>query len=381
MQYLKHQPTEVANLYEDLLISVTEFFRDSVAFQALKKRFFPGLLKGRTRGTPIRIWVPGCATGEEVYSLAIALLEFLGEKVGEFPIQIFGTDISERALAKARSGLYSSSVEKHVPAPLLRRYFIRGPVGYQISKSIRECCVFAVQNVTKDPPFSNLDLISCRNVMIYFGGLLQTQIMAIFHYALKPSGLLLLGASETIGEFSNLFTVMDKKAKIYARKYTATRPVFNFALNEARPELAGPTKRLTVPHGLEPNVQKDADRLLLSQYAPASVLVNGDLEIVQIRGHTGAYLEPASGAASLNLLKMAREDLFLDLRTALQQARKRGVAIRKEGLHVRTNGDWKTITVEVLPLKAADSGARHSSWCLKRCRERGLRRPYRRRYR
>lgn len=355
---LKRQPTEVTALYEDLLINVTEFFRDAGAFQSLRKRFFPALLKVRPHGAPIRVWVPGCASGEEVYSLAISLLEFLGDKAGEFPLQIFGTDISERSLAKARAGLYPASIETQVPKALLQRYFDRQTGGYQIGKDIREHCVFAVQNVTKDPPFSNLDLISCRNVMIYFSGLLQTRIMAIFHYALKPNGLLLLGASETIGVFSNLFTVADRKAKIYVRKYSASRPVFNFAPQEPRAEFAGPVKRPAGAGNPEFDIKKDADRLLLGRYAPASVLVNEDLEIIQVRGHTGAFLEAATGAASLNLLKMAREDLFLDLRSALQQARKRGVAVRKERLSVRTGNERKSIALEVIPFKATETGAR-----------------------
>lgn len=356
--FLKRQPAEVATLYEDLLINVTEFFRDGLAFQTLRKRLLPALLRGRPHGLPFRIWVPGCASGEEVYSLAISLLECLGDKAGELPLQLFGTDISERSLAVARQGLYPFSIETQVPKGLLQRYFVRRTGGYQIGKNIRELCVFAKQNVTKDPPFSNLDLISCRNVMIYFSSPVQARLMAIFHYALKPNGLLLLGATETVGLFSHLFAVADRKARIYVRKNAATRARLDFGANEAHPDFAGAVKLPVRTGHPDADAKLEADRVLLGRFAPASVLVNEELEILQVRGHTGAFLEPAVGAASFNLLKMAREDLLLDLRAALRQARKRGVAVRKERLCVRAGHDNTLVTLEVIPFKATATGAR-----------------------
>ena len=358
-QFLRKHPREVAALHDDVLINVTEFFRDPAMFVALHKRVCPRLLKGRASGTPIRIWVPGCSSGEEVYSLAIALLECLGRRVREFPLQFFGTDISERALERARAGMYPASIEAHVSPVRLQRYFVATPDGYQISKAIRELCVFAVQNLTKDPPFSNLDLISCRNLMIYLGPMLQRRAMATFHYALRPRGVLVLGASENIVGFENLFSEVDKHHKIYDRKPSAARQRFEYSFHAARAEPPEPARRLPALPWRELDVQKEADRLLLRRYTPAGVLVNDDLEIVQIRGHTGAYLEPSPGTPSMNLLKMAREGLFMDLRAAIQQARKRGLPVRREDVAVKTNGDWQTTNLEVIPLKGPVSKERH----------------------
>ncbi len=227
--YLKNHPEEVETLYEDLLISVTGFFRDTAVFSALKKKILPKIINGRRNGEAIRIWVPGCSTGEEVYSLAILLLEYLGEKAGAVPIQMFATDISERALARARSGVFSENIVNEVSPPRLRRYFAKVPGGYQISKAVRELCILAKQNIAKDPPFSNLDLISCRNVLIYLNPLLQKRVMPTFHYALKPNGFLLLGGSESAGGFEQLFAVVDRKHRIFMKRAMATRPVVDFS--------------------------------------------------------------------------------------------------------------------------------------------------------
>jgi two-component system CheB/CheR fusion protein len=222
-RFLAQTPAEVDALYQDLLINVTSFFREPKAFELLKSKIFPRLMKDRPPRSPIRIWVPGCSTGEEVYSLAMCLLEFLEHRTANTPIQIFATDLSDRAIQKARQGVYPAGIAEDVGPGRLRRYFIKHPSGYQVSKTVRDLCVFARQDVTKDPPFSRLDLVSCRNLLIYLGPELQKRVIPVFHYALKSTGVLLLGGSETIGGFADLFALMDRRHKIYARKSTPHR--------------------------------------------------------------------------------------------------------------------------------------------------------------
>lgn len=228
LRYLQEHPAEIELLFQDILINVTGFFRDPAAFNVLKKKIFPRIVKNKDESSPIRIWVPGCATGEEVYSLAISLHEFLGKNQNNKAIQIFGTDISEAMVGRARAGMYPRGIESEVSSERLRRYFQKVDSGYQISKFIRDSCVFAKQNVAEDPPFSKLDLISCRNLLIYLGLSLQKKVLPTFHYSLRPGGFLMLGTSETIGTFSNLFTLVDKRNKIYTRNETYSRPEIDF---------------------------------------------------------------------------------------------------------------------------------------------------------
>jgi len=216
VQFLRHHPAEAEALYEDMLIKVTSFFRDPDAFEALKAEVFPSILKHRSPEEPIRVWVPGCSTGEETYSQAIALLEFLGNRSADIPIQLFGTDLGQGGIEKARAGIYPDSIAADVSPERLRRFFLKVEGGYRINKTIRDMCVFARQNLLQDPPFSRIDVISCRNVLIYLGPVLQKRIMPIFHYALKPRGFVMLGGAEgIIGTASDLFELMDRKHKIY----------------------------------------------------------------------------------------------------------------------------------------------------------------------
>lgn len=357
VRFLRETPQEVEALHEDLLINVTSFFREPKAFEVLARKIFPRLLKDRPAQTPIRVWVPGCSTGEEAYSLAIALIEFLGPKSARVPVQIFATDVSERAIGKARAGSYPAGIAADVSAARLRRFFGRHAGGYQISKAVRNLCVFARQDVTKDPPFSRLDLISCRNLLIYLGPDVQKRIISTFHYALKPGGLLLLGGSETIGGFAELFALADGGHKLYARKPAAHRMEMALPVRGPAETAADPAQPAAAALAAGFDYQKEADRIVLGRYTPSGVVVNEALEILQFRGPTGRYLEPASGSASLNLLKMAREGLLLELRTALSDAKRHHAPARRAGVQVKTDGGFREVTVEVTPLRSGSAGA------------------------
>ena len=361
IRFLQENPPEVDALYQDILIKVTGFFRDPVAFQVLMHKVFPEIIKNRVTGAPIRVWVPGCASGEEPYSIVISLLEFLGDMGTQVPVQVFATDLSEGAIGKARVGIYPETISLDVSPERLQRFFVKIDGGYQINKTIRDMCVFAKQDVTRDPPFSRLDLISCRNMLIYLGPVLQKKVIPIFHYALKATGFLMLGTSETIGRSSDLFALLDRVHKIYSRKSIATRLHFDFVVRDYATEKVVARRRGSDAGedawvGLE--LQKEADRILLNRYAPAGVVINDDLDIVQFRGHTGFYLESAPGAASLNLLKMAREGLLLELRTAIHKAKKQDSPVKKTDLRVKYNDQFRTLNVEVIPIEGPPSRER-----------------------
>jgi two-component system CheB/CheR fusion protein len=359
--FLQQHADEVEALYQDLLINVTGFFRDPDSFRALRKKMFPRLLKKRGPDQSLRVWVPGCSTGEEAYSIAISLLESIGDKRAEIPIQIFATDISGAAIEKARAGVYPKSIEQELSAERLQRFFVKSDRGYQIKKAVRGLCVFARQNAVKDPPFSKLDLISCRNVMIYLGPALQKKLLLVFHYALKPDGLLMLGSSETIGGFSDLFVLIDKKEKIYSKKPGCFLPMVARATIE-RPGEQGQTQPKERRSGEElpvvSSLYKEADSLMLSQYAPPGVLINEDLRIVQFRGITSPFLAPSPGEASLNLLQMVREGLRLDLGNAIEKARRTNERVRKVGLPIEPGDRSRRITLDVFPFKATLSKER-----------------------
>src|SRR6184192_4284197 len=363
VQLLRHHPAEVEALHEDLLIKVTSFFRDPAAFEALKAEVFPGILKHRSPEEPIRVWVPGCSTGEETYSQAIALLEFLGHRSADIPIQLFGTDLSQESIGKARAGVYPESIAADVSPERLRRFFAKVEVGYRINKTIRDMCVFARQNFLQDPPFSRIDVISCRNVLIYLGPVLQKRIMPIFHYALKPRGFLMLGGAEgIIGTGSDLFELIDRKHKIYCRKSTPSGLHFDFAASQYPTHLASDKqtqKREGVVQLLD--LRKEADRILLTKYAPVAVVINDDMEVLESRGHVGLYLELASGRASFNVLKMAREGLLFDLQAAINKAKteKEGVPVRKENVPVERDGELKDVNLEVTRFKVASNRERN----------------------
>jgi two-component system CheB/CheR fusion protein len=353
-QDIKEHPEELDALYHDLLIKVTGFFRDPATFEALKSEVFPSILHNRPANRPVRIWVPGCATGEECYSIAICMIEFLGDRIADTAIQIFATDIDETALAKARSGRYLENIALDISAERLRRFFTKIDQRYQIMHTVRELCTFAKHDLCKDPPFSNLDLISCRNVLIYLEPVMQKQVIPLFHYALNPHGFLALGVSESIGTFTDLFTKVEKKQRIFMKQVTAGRPFFEF------PRLirtAEPTEAAVTGTGVDGpltltgvDVYQEADRMVLNQYAPAGVLINEQMDIIQFRGDTSHFLRPAPGRASFNLLQMAREGLLTGLHSAITQAQKTGGIVNREGVQLRFEGTSLRATVRVIPL-------------------------------
>jgi two-component system CheB/CheR fusion protein len=366
LHYIDHNPTELDALYRDLLIHVTEFFRDKGAFESLSLKILPSLMQDRKPGDgPLRIWVPGCSTGQEVYSLAMVLLEFLWSydkrrnpaAIPNLAVQIFATDISDFALDRARSGVYAVNEASGISTERLSRFFVRHDGGYQIHKSVREMCVFAKQNVVKDPPFSNLDLISCRNLLIYFGPILQKRAIPTFYYALKPRGYLMLGPSESLGSFEDLFTLIDKKNKIYQKKRSNARVVTHFiGPNYVVPRL----EPIHSPNILDAgsNVDREVDRILAQRFVPGSIVVNDDMEIVQFRGKIGPYLEPAGNHPTFSLSKMTREDLQVDLRDMLTRAKKENKPVRKEGLRIASDGGTRNIDLEVIPIRGHTAGER-----------------------
>ncbi|PZO33959.1 MAG: histidine kinase, partial [Shackletoniella antarctica] len=360
-QYLQETPAEVQALYQEILINVTSFFRDAGAFDRLKKEVFPALLRDSQKLTPegqrdlpLRIWVAGCSTGEEAYSIAICLLEFLAHQPQRPSIQIFATDVSEQSIKIARQGIYLPAKVADVSADRLQRFFVPVEGGYQINKLVRELCLFARQNLIGDPPFSRLDLISCRNVLIYFGSALQKKVLPMFHYGLKPGGFLMLGSSETVGEFTDLFAMLDLQHKIYAKQSSARR--LNLDLGESSPDRQATATPFTYQEPRPtPDLYSAADQVVLSHYGPVGVVVNGQLDILQFRGQTSAYLEPAPGRASLNLLTMAKDSLRLDLRTALYQAKQLSQPVHKTG-SLREGDRLCPVAIDVLPFQPAAEG-------------------------
>ena len=351
VQLLRKNREEVENLFNDVLINVTGFFRDPGAFESLRKEAFPLMLKNKPASAAIRVWVPGCSTGEEAYSIAIELLEFLGQRSENTQIQIFATDVSEIIIQKARTGIYPENIAVDISPERLKRFFQKANGGYQISKTVRDVCVFAKQDIGKDPPFSKLDMISCRNVMIYMSGLLQKRIVPLFHYALNTNGILFLGSSETVGAFGALFSAVDKRYKIYSKKAIDLPTSFEF-MPRYNVEAEAPPAKIRSEAGLITRIdlQKIADQVLLNRFVPPSVVVNDRLEIVQFIGQTGRFLDPQPGDASLNLLKMVKGGLQLELRLAFQRVKRAGT-IRKEGLLVELDGSLKPTSFEILTVK------------------------------
>jgi PAS domain S-box-containing protein len=352
---LRTHAEEQQALYEDLLINVTSFFREPETFQVLVDTVLPEIMKDRPPDTTIRIWVPGCASGEEVYSIAICLREYFDTTRVRAPVQIFGTDINDTNIVKARAGVYAESIVVEVSEARLRRFFTRIDRNYQIIKPLRDMCIFARQDLVTDPPFSNLDMVSCRNVMIYFKPEVQKKILPIFHYALKPRGFLILGVSESIGPFGHLFAPVDgKRGPVYIRKLGPTKITFS---TEPSFELVGRIGAKTLPTPEKPLavVKREVDHILMAKYLPSSVIIDADMNIILFRGDMGPFLSPMPGEASLNLTKVVRSELRVEAQTAFYIARKQETSVRRERLEFQSNGHTRSVNVEVMPLKRSES--------------------------
>ncbi|HXV42467.1 MAG TPA: chemotaxis protein CheB [Anaerolineae bacterium] len=349
-RYLQQTPAEVDTLFKELLIGVTNFFRDPAAFAALEQEVIPRLFEQREPGDSLRVWAPGCATGEEAYSLAILLREYMDTLKREFKVQLFATDINAGAIEQARQGRYSLSIAADVSPERLQRFFLQGEEAYQVGEQIRGMVVFAVQSVIKDPPFSKVDLISCRNLLIYLDPALQKKVVSLFHYALNPGGFLFLGTSESTDEFPHLFSPVNRRWKLFQRaangiglRPSFVVPVLPWVSEESAPVVAAADKRVSL---------RDLVAKMLLEQAPAGVVVNAEGDILYVHGRTGKYLELVGGeGVSSNIFRLAREGLRVPLASALHQAAAAKEAVTYAGIQVKTNGEMQTLnlTVKLLP--------------------------------
>jgi two-component system CheB/CheR fusion protein len=357
IRYLKENPAEAQLLFKELLINVTSFFRNREAFDVLKQDILPGLFAGKPADYVLRIWVAGCSTGEEAYSLAIVLREYMDETHQELKVQFYATDLDDDAIAVARAGVYPPNIAADIEPDRLRRFFTKEDAGFQVRTGIRQMLVFAVQNVIKDPPFTRLDLLSCRNLMIYLEPELQGRLINTFHYALRPGGVLLLSPSESILSHPDLFAAVNRKWKFYRTVLSGVsiRLIMNSGCSGGSP--IGSNDSGEKMKGMKvTNVAEFTRRMLLQSYAPASVVADMEGNILFVHGETGRYLRPAPGQASLNLVEMAREGLQLELRTALQVAVAQGVATLGREASIKADGDTFTVSFSVRPLPGPDAG-------------------------
>ncbi|RAI58132.1 CheR family methyltransferase [Roseicella frigidaeris] len=355
LDLLRQNPQEVSALFRDLLISVTNFFRDADAFEALAETVIPRLFEGRAVGDAVRIWVPGCATGEEVYSLAILLREQMDRLATAPRVQIFATDIDERALGVARAARYPESLLEGVSAERRERFFVPDGGSHIVAKEVRDLCVFSPHSVLRDPPFSRIDLVSCRNLLIYFGATAQNQVIPIFHYALRPGGYLFLGTSENISGFGDLFTPLEKKHRIFLRRGDAPQSIrLPMALSTLRPgHVAGTTPPRLAGNGML--LRQAVETQVLERFAPPFVVVNRDGDIAYYSARTGKYLEAAAGTPTRQILTLARRGLRLDLRTTLREAFETGRTVTRDGIAVEEDdGRVQLITLTVEPLRDRD---------------------------
>jgi len=359
VRYLRENPQESELLFKELLIGVTNFFRDPEVWEQLKKKILPEFLKSRPRGGLLRAWTPGCSTGEEAYSLAIVFKEVLEKlnPVKGFSLQIFATDLDKDAIDKARAGAYPANIAADVSEERLRRFFAkREQGGYSVKKEIRELVIFAPQNLVMHPPFTRLDFVTCRNLLIYLEADLQKKLMPLFHYSLNPGGILLLGSAETIGTATDLFAPLDGKSRIYRRLDTSPQThfiEFPSAFTRSRPDTASSAQPGSLPPA--PNLQSLADQLLLQRYSPAAVLVTNDGDILYVSGKTGKYLEPAAGKANWNLFAMCREGLGNALSEAFHKALRQKIVVTLKDLKVGTNGGTQIVDITVQPVTSPEA--------------------------
>ena len=351
VRFLQQNPQEVELLYKELLIGVTNFFRDPGLFDFLKEKAIPQLLQGRTKDTPLRVWNPGCSTGEETYSLAILLKECLEELQvqGGPAIQIFATDLDMDAVEKSRRGKFSRAIAADVSPERLARFFVHEDEGYRIKKEVRDLVVFAPQNLLVDPPFTRMDILCCRNLLIYVNAETQKKLLPLMHYALNPGGLLILGTAEGIGDSDRLFSPLDKKSRIFQRTEVLETPRLEMPASAVPRHLAGiaePEK----PGVADMDITYAAQRALLDCYGPPSVVVNAEGDILYVNGRTGKYLEPSSGKVNNNVFAMAREGLREQIGAALRSAATRKSPVTSSGVKVKSNGGFTTVNLTVRPL-------------------------------
>ncbi len=352
VRFLRENPHETKLLFKEILIGVTSFFRDPPAWEQLKDKAMPALLAAHPKGGVLRAWTAGCSTGEEAYSLAMVFKEVL-EKVnpaGNFSLQIFATDLDRDAIDKARAGVYPENIATDICPERLRRFFVKDDYGYRVAKEIREMAIFAPQNMIMDPPFTKLDLLLCRNLLIYLDQGMQKKLMPLFHYSLNPGGVLFLGNAETIGTFTDLFAPLAKEARIFKRldSALAAEPVeFPSAFVPYPPAVANAQPQAQAAGA---NLQVLADQLLLQHYCPAAVLTNDKGDILYIGGRTGKYLEPAAGKANWNIFAMAREGLRYELNSVWQKALRQKTAASLKGVQVGTNGGMQSVDITIEPI-------------------------------
>jgi two-component system CheB/CheR fusion protein len=347
VRYLSENTTEIDLLFKELLIGVTSFFRDPQAWEILTKKIIPGIIKNKIHTQSLRIWVTACSTGEEAYSLAIVFKEYLDEIKNDIKIQIFATDLDKDAVEIARAGVYPASIAVDVYDKRLERFFNKTDDSYSVKKEIREMVTFATQNLIKDPPFAMLDMVSCRNLLIYLDPDLQKKILTTLHFSLNKDGVLFLGNSETIGEFTDLYSVIDRKWKIYESKGGSRIRLGDFSCISPVGAITKTKEQIKVQ---EISVGEHVEKILLLDYAPSCVIINEKNDIIYFHGKTGKYLEPAPGKAVLNILEMAREGLKYELNIAILKAtaQKKDVIFKK--LNVKTNGSYQSVNFTVKPL-------------------------------
>jgi len=353
LSFLRKDSKEVNALFQELLIGVTNFFRDPESFQILKKKVLPDVFVHLKDDTTFRVWVPGCSTGEEVYSLAMIILETLDD----FPkkrvaLQMFGTDIDRRAIDKAREGLYPSSIKADVSQERLDRFFTAEGECYRIRKEVRDTVVFSVQDVLRDPPFSRLNLLCCRNLLIYLNADAQKKLLPLFHYTLVPGGVMMLGSSETVGSFNSLFEPLSTTWKIFKRRQVPESMLHRIEFPTGRQldtteESGGPAES---PQPSQGNLARLTRGLVLERFAPSAVLIDSKGTILNIQGRTGKYLEPANGPPTQNILDMAREGLRMELSMAIRKAASSLEAITRHQVQVQVNGGTQAIDLHVVPL-------------------------------
>lgn len=347
---LKKDSDEVHHLFQDLLIGVTQFFRDPKEFELLEREL-PSLFEGKGAQDQFRVWVLGCATGEEAYSIGILLAEHLQTLENGPSVQIFATDLDSRALGAARTGRYSKAIAEHVTPERLARWFVKEGDTYRVAKELREMCIFSPHNLIKDAPFSRIDLLSCRNLLIYLNAELQNKVIPIFHFSLRPGGLLFLGSAENVTRHQKLFAPIDRKNRLFRRLETATKVLPQFPLVARAPHdrYAGVPAQQQRPGNLSLSISRRADQIA-DRYGPAYVVVDTQHEVLHFSGRTGRFLEPVSGAANLNLLNLVHRDLRLDLRSALHHAAEEKKRVEQLRVPIQDNGDSKFVNLFVEPI-------------------------------